>query len=241
MFGIPCRILMPYQRIILAFCLSLLALGPAPTARSELPHFPLRTDWASDEVLAAPTAGGPETVPQQLFGVWQVSLCVKPGFHHGHAWIRYENIDTGEVHTIGRFQRNVRATRRRSTREILYPRTTESGLHWDYDWRLEHEVRQGKYVVGSVVVRDPFIFGHDDLAGHGVIRDNCITYARDAWQYYSGQHFDLALLHTPEGFLRTIESEGQNAHAHSPDGQVGTESVNPRLAERDLRRLPPVN
>ena len=165
----------------LAICL-LLAFGPAHAPLAELPNFPLRADWVGDEVLAAPTAGGPDVVPRQLFGLWRVSLCVKPGLHRGHAWIRYQNMHTGEVHTVGRFQRNVRPTRRRATRETLYARTTQSGLHWDYDWRFEHEVRQGKYVVGSVDVRDPLVFGYDDLSGHGVIRDNCITYARDAWR-----------------------------------------------------------
>ena len=208
----------------------LLVSAAAQTAPAELPKFPLRTDWAGDEVIAAPTAGGPEKVPQQLFGLWRVSLCVKPGMHRGHAWIRYQHVHTGEVHTVGRFQRHVRPTRRRATGEILYPSTKTSGLYWDYDWRFEHEVRAGKYTIGSVVVRDPTIFGHEDLQGHGTIRNNCITYARDAWQYYSGQQIELALVHTPEGFLRSIENEVQDIPGRS----------SPRMASQALRRLPPV-
>ena len=191
----------PSVILSLSFCLW---VGAALEANAALPHVPIVADWVGEEVLAAPGAGGPEKVPRQLFGTWNVSLCVKAGLHRGHAWIRYQNVETGEVHTVGRFQKNVRPTKRRSSRVTLYPRTKESGLHWDYDWRFEHEVRQGKHVVGSVVVRDPLIFGYEDADGHGVIRDNCITYARDAWQYYSGQQYQLAVIHTPEGFLRTI-------------------------------------
>ncbi len=193
-------------------------------APASTPDLLRRTDWAGDEVVQAPTAGGPEVVPDRLSGDWRVSLCVKEGLHRGHAWIRYENVRTGEVHTIGRFQKNVRPTRRRSTGELLYPRTKVSGLHWDYDWRYEHEVRQGEYIVESVYVRDPWIFEHDDPYGHRTLRDNCVTYARDAWEYYSGQRYELSLVHTPEGFLHTIEraSEGRAAESAA------------------LRRLPPV-
>ena len=211
----------------------------AVVGRGELPKFPLRTDWVGDEVIAAPTAGGPEAVPQQLFGLWRVSLCVKTGMHRGHAWIRYENVHTGEVHTIGRFQSYVRPTRRRQTREVLYPKTKEAGLHWDYDWRFEHEVRQGKYLVDSVVVRDPMVFGHNDLHGHAIVRDNCITYARDAWAYYSGQHVDLAIIHTPENFLRRIEDmDGDDRERFGGEGLADRPQ---RWAEHSsLRRLPPV-
>ena len=206
-------------------CASILQLR---TSKAEVPHFPLRADWVGNEVLAAPAIGGPDAVPRQLFGQYRVSLCVKPGMHRGHAWIRYENLRTGEVSTIGRYQRNVRPTRRKDTREVLYPKTTESGLHWNYEWRYEHKVRQGEYVIDTVVLRDPVIFGHDELSGHRTVRHNCITYARDAWQFYSGQRFDLALIHTPENFLREINREGVSP-THAAD--------EPTTA---LRRLPPV-
>ncbi len=205
----------------------------APTAAAETPRFLLRSDWADDDVLAAPTAGGPQAVPRQLLGLWRVSLCVKRGLHRGHAWIRFENVYTHEVHTIGRFQRNVRPTRRRATGEVLYARTEQSGLHWDYDWRFEHQVRRGEYVIGSVTVRDPIVFGHDDLLGHGTVRANCITYARDAWQFYSGQHFDLAIVHTPEGFLRTIHRDGVDTTPAAHARPAGHSAL--------LRRLPPVD
>ena len=226
--------------------LSVLCLGlvftwnAALSTSAELPQFPLRTDWVGDDVLVASTAGGPDSIPQRLPGVWRVSLCVKPGLHRGHAWIRYQNVHTGDVHTIGRFQRYVRPTRRRGTRETLYPRTNQSELHCDYDWRFEHEVRQGKYIVDSVVVRDPIIFGHEDVRGHGVVRDNCITYARDAWQYYSGQQFDLALLHTPACFLRSIDRESRATPSNLMPAQTGREKTTDRMAIRELRRLPPV-
>ena len=228
---------MRFRFAIAALCLTVSG-SLAPDGGAELPQFPLRSDWVGEEVIARPTAGGPESVPRQLFGVWRVSLCVKPGWHRGHAWIRYENLHTGEIHTVGRFQRNVRATRRRETRETLYPRTSTSGLHWDYDWRFEHQVRQGQYVVGSVTVRDPLIFGHDDLLEYGVVRDNCITYARDAWQYYSGQHFDLAIIHTPEGFLRTIE---QQAPAPAARDDLHDRPEIRNVMSHELRRLPPIH
>lgn len=216
---------LPSANVVAAFallaCAGCMSRSDASAATPDLLR---RTDWVGDEVIHAESAGGPEVVPDRLSGDWRVSLCVKEGLHRGHAWIRYENIRTGQVHTVGRFQKNVRPTRRRSTGEVLYPRTRVSGLHWDYDWRYEHEVRQGQYIVGSVLVRDPWIFEHDDPYGHRTLRDNCVTYARDAWEYYSGQRYDLSLVHTPEGFLHTIERIG--------DGHAA-ESV-------ALRRLPPV-
>lgn len=200
----------------------------ASAATAELPKVLTRADWVGDDVIQVAGTGGPETVPKRLYGTWRVSLCVRPGWHRAHAWIRYENVVTGEVHTVGKFQKWVRPTRRRRDGEVLYPGTRTAGLHWDYDWRYEHEVRQGKYVIDSVVVHDPWIFRDDDPRGHGTVRNNCVTYARDAWAYYSGQQFDLPVLHTAEGFLRKV--------ADSETGEVSLANDPSRL-----QRLPPVH
>ena len=68
---------------ILVFCL--LAVSAAASAQG-------------DSVLRSKTV---DQAPRQLSGVWYVSLCASSG----HAWIRFQNESTGEVHTLVPYNR----------------------------------------------------------------------------------------------------------------------------------------
>ena len=43
----------------------------------------------------------PWDVPERLLGLWEISLCVS----ETHAWIRFRSVETGEIHTCGRYAR----------------------------------------------------------------------------------------------------------------------------------------
>lgn len=188
-------------QVRIAWALGLALVLATPGAGAEL-LLPFGADWVDGPVQRAERLG-PKEIPYRLEGWWRVSLCVKEGLHRGHAWIRFENVHTGMVHTIGRFKDGVRGVRHRATREWLYDPITVSGLYWDHDIRYEHEVRQGEYLQGTVLLEHPWVYRGDNVFGHGVIRNNCVTYARDAWKFYSGQELDLSWIHTPERLLKS--------------------------------------
>jgi len=54
----------------------------------------------------------PWDVPARLPGLWEASLCVS----ETHAWIRFRSVETGEIHTCGRYAGVWRCERRRNGR-----------------------------------------------------------------------------------------------------------------------------
>jgi hypothetical protein len=137
---------------------------------------------------------GPGQIPTQLQGVWKVSLCSQPG----HSWIRYEHVETGEVHTIARFRKGAGGRKSKATGQVIVPAVPESGLYWDQDIRMEPDVRAGRFILLSCLVKDPAIpVGKNQGAGYAAIDDNCATYARDAWHYYTGEFYELGAVHYP--------------------------------------------
>lgn len=198
--------------------LTVLACLQTPAVRADIGLLS-RPTWVDEPIMRA-TVLGPDQIPHQLRGVWRIGLCVKEGITKGHCWIRYENVHTGEVHTVGRFQKGIRGVRDRRTREWLYPDIEVSGLYWDFDVRHELDVRQGKYLLSTVVARDPRIF-RENTHGHGTVRNNCVTYARDAWRYYAGREYELSLLHLPNKLRdeavadRSLETPQHPANSYS--------------------------
>lgn len=141
---------------------------------------------------------GPHELPARLEGVWKISLCISGP----HSWIRFEHTDTGDVHTLGRYKQGVGGIRNVTTGEQVWPDAALSGVQWDLDLQHEGDVRQGKYRLVSVLVENPPIYrGRDDGFGYHLLRNNCTTYARDAWHYYSGEGYPLPIVHTPGHLL----------------------------------------
>jgi hypothetical protein len=141
---------------------------------------------------------GPHELPERLEGLWKVSLCISGP----HSWIRLEHTGTGEVHTLSRYKQGVGGIRNVTTGEQVWPAAAVSGVQWDLDMQYEDEFRQGKYRLLRVLVENPPIYrGRDDGFGYYLLRNNCTTYARDAWHYYSGEGYPLPVVHTPEHLL----------------------------------------
>ena len=186
---------------------------------------------------------GPDEIPDHLPGLWKVSLYVKEGYLRGHAWIRYENLANGEAHTVARFLKGIDDVRHPITGLELVPSIEITGLHWDYDLRFEHEIQGSKYCIDSVVIRDPKIFRGSGIYGHGVVRNNCITYGRDAWCYYTGRQYELAAIHLPNRLLREARKSVSETPSN-PEGRYSLQYIS--ALRRDIsaacvQRLPPCN
>jgi len=130
---------------------------------------------------------GPGQIPCQLFGLWRVSVCCKKA----HTWIRYENVDTGEVHSISRFKRGAGQLKDECTGETIVPGVCSSGLWWDQDLRFEPEVRNGQFLLISVLIKDPLIYQSHQQDGYRLRGNNCTSYVAEAWAFYSGEKYCL--------------------------------------------------
>lgn len=145
---------------------------------------------------------GPEELPHALPGRWLVSLCASR--NHGHTWIRFENVETGEVRSISRFHILVGGWFDRNRMRWHYPPTWRTGLSMDRDQRYEEHVQEGGIILLFAYVEDPPIFIGSGPYGHGVVRNNCVTYTRDAWYFYTGEHYELPGIHSPTDLIDAV-------------------------------------
>src|SRR3954454_15366158 len=137
---------------------------------------------------------GPSRLPAQLPGPWMVSLCVGDT----HAWIRYQNVETGEVHTCGRYGRGFGSLTDSRTGQRLWPAAGSSGVQWDMDMMYDHGLRSDMRILRSTVVNHPVIYrGALNGFGHLGVRVNCVTYARDAWYFYTREYYSLPPIASP--------------------------------------------
>ncbi len=138
---------------------------------------------------------GPSGLPIQLVGIWDISLCVGTT----HSWIRFENVETGEVHTCGRYGKGFGGITDKSSGAAVWPAAPAGGVIWDMDLLYEHGVRQDKRVLRVVRVLNPLIYrGLLNGYHHFGVRINCTTYARDAWFFYTGEYYHLPLIASPD-------------------------------------------
>lgn len=154
---------------------------------------------------------GPEEFPERLPGQWLLSLCVSRD--HAHAWLRFENVETGEVRSISRYHLFVGGWFDRGRMQWVYPPTFRTGLSMDRDQRYEADVLEGGTLLAYRYVNDPPIFLGSGPYGHGVIRNNCVTYARDAWYFYTGEYYELPLLHTPSDLAEAVAARHSGTDA----------------------------
>lgn len=143
---------------------------------------------------------GPGEIPESLPGRWKVSLCIK----NTHTWIRYQNLDTGEIHSVSRYHVLVGGWYDIHHLRWHYPPTVRPGLYMDREQMIEDKVQDGKYLLLSTIVDDPVVFGHDKSYGHGTYVNNCVTYTRDAWHFYTGEWYDMPPVHTPGDLLHGV-------------------------------------
>lgn len=169
----------------------------APGQQSARPRAPQRPTAVSQAPgIRAPLK--PDELPTRLPGVWKVSLCI----NDTHAWLRFENQENGTVRSFGRYQRGVGGWWDEEKQRWLYPHAPVAGVYCDMEQKYEPDVRAGKSLLLSVLVKNPKIYrGIGDGFGHGWVRNNCITFARDAWYYYSREWYPLPSLHAPGDLL----------------------------------------
>jgi len=144
---------------------------------------------------------GPDQLPSHLQGLWKISLC-GTSFH---TWIRYQNTETGEVHTISRYNRG-RGGMTSSTGKQIWPSAPVTGVIWDIDLKYEPGISQGKYILRSCYVRNPRIYrGIHQGRGHLCLYLNCTSHARNAWNYYTGEQYCLFPVSAPWILKRAVE------------------------------------
>ena len=155
-------------------------------------------DLAAQSTL--PPAKTGSAIPTALEGTWYISLCVEPG----HCWLRYQHEKTGEVHTLGRFEKgsggrvSLDGTR-------LHPKADESGLRWDHDLFEEPWIAKGKFLLLTTKQTNPAIhLGKDGGRGYQALTNNCVHFVRDAWAFHSGEHYSLRLVPTPTTFAEEV-------------------------------------
>lgn len=160
---------------------------------------------------------GPSQLPEKLHGLWMISLCVGDT----HAWIRYQNLETGEVHTCGRYGRGFGSVRDARSGRLLWPAARHSGVQWDMDMMYDRGVRKDMEVLRSTIVRDPVIYrGTWNGFGHLGIRINCVTYARDAWYFYTQEYYPLPPIASPRALAARAKA--------GPPPQAGRSAPGPR-------------
>lgn len=157
---------------------------------------------ATQRPIRKPT--GPDELPQSLPGRWKASLCISE--KHNHAWIRFENVETGEVRSVSRFHLLVGGWFDAKKFHWNYGLTTHAGVYMDREQSLEEGIDEGKYVLVSAYVDNPVIYrGENEGHGHGVIQNNCCTYTRDCWFRYTGEWYALhPTVHEPRALLQSV-------------------------------------
>jgi hypothetical protein len=187
---------------IAACCL--LAGCSLSVAFSHVPSYAADDVPPSDrQAIRAPV--GPADLPESLPGRWKISLCVSDD--NGHAWIRFENPETGDVRSIGRFHLLVGGWFEPQRFRWNYPPTFRTGLYMDREQRREPELADGSEILRTAWVDNPQLYVGGGPRGHAIVRNNCATYARDAWHFYTGEYWELPVVHTPRSLRDSVGRE----------------------------------
>ncbi|MBL8850674.1 MAG: hypothetical protein JNG89_13425, partial [Planctomycetaceae bacterium] len=124
---------------------------------------------------------GPADLPDELPGRWRISLCVSDS--NDHAWIRFENPENGSIRSIGRYHLLVGGWFDRAHLRWNYAPTLRTGLHMDREQGREADLADGSEILRTAWVENPRIYVARGPRGHALVRNNCATYARDAWHF----------------------------------------------------------
>jgi hypothetical protein len=198
--------------------------------------FASTTAFAAEPPAVAPLSEvrqplGPAEIPEMLPGRWRASLCIAE--NNGHAWIRLENCETDEVRTIGRYHLLVGGWFDREHFRWNYPPTFRTGLYMDREQKAEFEQTADECILVTQVVEDPRLLVNDRTRGHGMVRNNCVTYARDIWYVMTGERFDLPPIHTPRALRKAVETaHPELVNADSEDEPVRLRTVGRRSKPR---------
>jgi hypothetical protein len=125
-------------------------------AGCQIPGVPADVDAPHASLTAIRRPVGPDDLPDRLAGRWRISLCVSDD--NGHAWIRFENADSGDVRSVGRYHLLVGGWFDRGKRRWNYLPTFRTGLHMDREQRREPDLVDGSEMLRTAWVEDPPLF-----------------------------------------------------------------------------------
>ncbi|QDU93675.1 hypothetical protein [Lignipirellula cremea] len=165
---------------------------------------------------------GPGHLPQRLQGNWQVGLCVLDG----HSWLRFHNLETHETHTLSRIQRGWGGRQDEQSGRWIVPHVNASGLHWNQDLLRYQDQPERTYLLRTVNVANPVIFRGQGDEGYGLFANNCVTFVRDAWDFYAGEYFRLLPPHLPQR-LRSVVIATPAPHPYQPPQRTQRTAVQP--------------
>ncbi|HEX6985921.1 MAG TPA: RHS repeat-associated core domain-containing protein, partial [Planctomycetaceae bacterium] len=160
-------------------------VGNSPTNATDPSGLQVRLQ-EGESVPAKFLPKGPTGVPKRLDGPWEVSIVGSgDGFH---CWIRYQSLDNpDEVHTAGRYASDYGGRYDANGNELVPPVKTP-GIQWDRDLMKEDGYKSGLWARRSMVVYNPEIYVGTSPYGYSKWGNNCSTYARDAWYFYSREY-----------------------------------------------------
>jgi hypothetical protein len=97
----------------------------------------------------------------------------------------------------------------------MYRPAQIDGVQWDLDMQQEYLIGSRQVFIVTTLVENPRIYrGRNNGYGHGCIVNNCVTYARDAWHYYSGEYYVLhSGCHTADTLQRAICRQHPETHS----------------------------
>jgi RHS repeat-associated protein len=179
-------------------------VGNSPTSFTDPQGLQTKPLQPGESVPENYSPKGPSDLPDFLKGKWEVSICAS----EGHAWIRFKNVDTGEVHTTGRYK-NGYGGRTNVNGEIVVTPVVHPGVQLDKDLTKEEGLARGIFQKRSVIVINPKIFKGKSQFGFGEWGNNCATYARDAWYDYSGEFVYMPGYDSPVTLLNWIKEKNQ--------------------------------
>jgi hypothetical protein len=111
------------------------------------------------------------------------------------------------VRSIGRFHLLVGCWFDREHLRWNYLPTFRTGLYMDREQGREPELADGSEILRTAWVDNPRIYVARGPRGHALVRNNCATYARDAWHFYTGEYWELPAIHTPRSLRESVGHE----------------------------------
>ena len=94
--------------------------------------------------------------------------------------------DPDDVHSVGKYEHGY-GGRRDDAGRIIIPPVTIPGIQWDREKFKEQGFRDGLFPHRTIIIKDPKIYKGTTPCCFSVLDNNCTTYARDAWYFYSGE------------------------------------------------------
>jgi hypothetical protein len=153
---------------------------------------------------------GPSDIPPTLPGTWKVYIRASDD----HAWICYVNTETGEKHTIGRYENGYGGVPDpahpdpNDPQHWLVPPVAVPGVQMNQELLKEQgdpdKPKPGVATRPPITITDPKLYGG---FGYNWRNNNCASYAKDVWQAYTGEYYNTGnpIWYSPGGLRGAID------------------------------------